>query len=559
MNIPRRALVLFAPSTRIHARPSRRAFSTTTEEATLTAWYDAEPKKTRTRPGTAAQLNGASTGAQRPEPGATRPPLQPYELSQRLIRTCQRGDAELAWTMLQRAPRNAQNIKVWNTLIQQCMEAKKYRLAFQVFTDLKRRSFTPSIRTYATMMGGYATIDDWSAFTKQLAFVHSIYDQLKTHLDESPASLTDPAGDSGISFILYPIALYISILGKAGLYQKAFDVFHELDNDGPMAPHPKVYSSLLCALADRLDNADPEIAAQTVSDGKYVWRRMLRTIEKQPSFTIEPRAIESITKVLSRGEVADHKLLFDILRDYCGLPRPGEKRVPVKTLPSDWQLKEILDGCIAAGRADMAVHYAQTFMDDIELRPALRGPHLHKLVQAHLILAREGITSSARSENVAAWVEWMVAQGGDDLVPHKFTIASALELCSRCADMSSALRIARALLENPVNHTMSAGAWVHLFRAALVAPPEDKAQCLDLLCKHHRPNVWEMPASFDKMPHREKKDNVSLSLFIVQMLRTMLPEPAPGSVDPADVARYKRWSRLRERVVAFLDKSRSRS
>lgn len=69
-----------------------------------------------------------------------RPLLQPYELSGRLIALCKRGDVDLAFTMLQSAPRNAQNIKVWNTLILQCMEAKKYKLAYRVFTDV--RSFT---------------------------------------------------------------------------------------------------------------------------------------------------------------------------------------------------------------------------------------------------------------------------------------------------------------------------------------------------------------------------------------------------------------------------------
>jgi hypothetical protein len=66
-----------------------------------------------------------------------RPLLQPYELSRRLIGLCQQGDVDLAVTALQQAPRNAQNIKVWNTIIQQCMDAKKYNLAYSVFTDVR--------------------------------------------------------------------------------------------------------------------------------------------------------------------------------------------------------------------------------------------------------------------------------------------------------------------------------------------------------------------------------------------------------------------------------------
>jgi pentatricopeptide repeat protein len=63
--------------------------------------------------------------------------LEPYELSRRVIALCQRGDVDLAVTALQKAPRNAQNIKVWNTIIQQCMEARKFNLAYSVFTDVR--------------------------------------------------------------------------------------------------------------------------------------------------------------------------------------------------------------------------------------------------------------------------------------------------------------------------------------------------------------------------------------------------------------------------------------
>src|SRR5712672_3164042 len=99
---------------------------------------------------------------------------------------------------------------------------------------MKRRGFLPNVRTYATMMSGYATVDDWRRLTQQLDSVHSVYGQLRQHLERTRNSTDDPAGESSASFILYPIALYISILGKAGKYQKAFDVFHELDTGGSL-------------------------------------------------------------------------------------------------------------------------------------------------------------------------------------------------------------------------------------------------------------------------------------------------------------------------------------
>ncbi|KAH9965866.1 hypothetical protein BC827DRAFT_1094939, partial [Russula dissimulans] len=216
--------------------------------------------------------------------------------------------------------------------IQQCMGAKRYRVAYSVFTDMKRRGFMPNLRTYATLMSGYAAIEDWGPFTMQLEYVHSVYGKLKQHVEKSPNHpVDDPSSyeSRDASFVLYVTRLYISVLGKVGLHQKAFDVFHALDTDGPLAPDPIVYGSLLTVLADRVRStpggADgAETVAQTVSNAKYVWRRHVRSLEKHPEQVVTPRSVESIIRVLSRGGPSDHELMLDILRDFCGLPRPRE-------------------------------------------------------------------------------------------------------------------------------------------------------------------------------------------------------------------------------------------
>jgi hypothetical protein len=115
----------------------------------------AGPKSPRSRPSTARTRTAATDSVRSAKfSAAPRPPrssaeeapshgnrkrslLQPYELSRRLITLCESGDVDLAVTTLQRAPRNAQNIKVWNTLVQKCMDAKKYKLAYKVFIDVR--------------------------------------------------------------------------------------------------------------------------------------------------------------------------------------------------------------------------------------------------------------------------------------------------------------------------------------------------------------------------------------------------------------------------------------
>ncbi|KAI0005077.1 hypothetical protein BJV74DRAFT_792927 [Russula compacta] len=554
------ATLAFASSSRLAALKISRSTLTTQSKSLGGKLQPAGSRRKATSPPpslAATDLQSSAITSSQTQTGE-RPLLQPYELSGRLIALCKRGDVDLAFTMLQNAPRNAQNIKVWNTLILQCMDAEKYKLAYRVFTDMKRRGFVPNIRTYTTMMSGYASVEDWELCPKQLGLVHSIYGQLTQHLKNSPNLVDDPVGESGASSILYPIALYISILGKAGKNQKAFDVFHKLDTDGPLAPHPKVYSSLLCVLADRVDMADAEAeaVAQSVSDAKYVWRRLMRSLDRQPQHYIEPRSVEAMINVLSRGEPSDHELMFDILRDICGLPRPNEARPPLppKVKPTTWILTEVLKSCVTAGHPAMAVHYAQSVIDARELRPLLRPWHLYRMLHAQILLAKEGLNSPARSENAVVWVEWMVAQGNES-VPKTPVLLSALRLCYLCQDAPSALRIARVMLEGPLHGLMPPTAWTYLFRLANVTSPDTKRQCLELLNTHRSVlDIWSSSSAIEQLEPREKKAHASLAFCIIQALRTDPPSPGHDGAerpDAAELEQYMAWSDLRRRAELF--------
>jgi hypothetical protein len=448
---------------------------------------------------------------------------------------------------------------------------------------MKRRGFVPNVRTYATMMSGYATVDDWSPLTTQLGLVHSVYEQLRQHLKRTRNLIDeDPAGESSeASFILYPIALYISILGKAGKYQKAFDVFHELDTGGPLAPHPKIYSTLLSVLAERVNatDAEAEVIAQSVSQAKYIWRRHMRSFDKQPEHDVHPRSIEAMVKLLSRGDPPDHELMFDILRDICGLPSLSDGRRPSTPSSSPkkkvglttWMLNEILDGCIAAGRPEMAVHYAQSVMDTRELRPIFRAWHLHKLLRAHVLLAKKGSATSSRAENVAAWVEWTQdpTRESKETTPNERTIISAVELCYRSKDVHSALRIARAMEGLPTGMHGATGssslplkAWEYLFRLATVAGQDEKRRCFEFLNSYGSSilDVWESTlAAIERLAPIEEKAHISLAL---QVLKTVLQSPsdheAAGKENPPDGTDLEAWSDIRKRAQSFLEKTRSR-
>ncbi|TFY75742.1 hypothetical protein EWM64_g8271, partial [Hericium alpestre] len=232
--------------------------------------------------------------------------------------------------MLKTSPNDAQNVKVWNTLIQQCMSAGKYKLAYSLFVDMGRRGFKPSFRTYGTMMSGYARIEDWSQYSKQLENVDAVYQRMIDYLQSS----RDLSRSERPTY-LFPVALYIEILGNAGRQQDAFDVFHELPQDGLLAPNDKIYSSLLSAVAKRAPSSDsPEdkesARSQSINEVTYVWRRIARSSELDPDFTLTVRAVEAAISVLATGKADEQKLLFEIIREYFGLTRPTEAGVTPK-------------------------------------------------------------------------------------------------------------------------------------------------------------------------------------------------------------------------------------
>jgi hypothetical protein len=63
--------------------------------------------------------------------------LEPYVLSERLQKLCSEGKVDGAVVMLKNAPLDAQNTPVWNTLIWECMKARRFQLSYQLFVDVR--------------------------------------------------------------------------------------------------------------------------------------------------------------------------------------------------------------------------------------------------------------------------------------------------------------------------------------------------------------------------------------------------------------------------------------
>lgn len=62
--------------------------------------------------------------------------LEPHVLSVRLKKLCNANQIDAAVALLKSSPLDAQNTPVWNTLIWECMKAKRFKLGYQLFIDV---------------------------------------------------------------------------------------------------------------------------------------------------------------------------------------------------------------------------------------------------------------------------------------------------------------------------------------------------------------------------------------------------------------------------------------
>lgn len=308
---------------------------------------------------------------------------------------------------------------------------------------MKRRGFTPTFFTFITMMAGYSKVEDWQGRTKQLDNVHTLmanFDQFVKRAKES--------GDvKGMNSD--PTALYIRVLGDAHLYQKMFDVFNEMDADGPFATDSRTYSAILHALSERYPRGEMSLEAsnaQKASDAKLVWKQMLKASEKL-GFTPDSHVIVAMLRCLARGRPPHVLFAQDIIHEWCGLSKPGESQLPPVISVDPHVIGAILTVCNVNNKYRLAVHYVQQIMDRA-LLPGETVPldreNMEQVLQSYTYLAALGSMSEA--DQALETLQWMLRQEvlnpaiAYKLRPRLETYSLVLIACWRGADWKSAIR-----------------------------------------------------------------------------------------------------------------------
>ncbi|KAJ7276380.1 hypothetical protein B0H12DRAFT_1085067 [Mycena haematopus] len=365
--------------------------------------------------------------------------LEPHVLSGRLKKLAEQNQLDLAVAMLKNAPLAAQNTPVWNTLIWESLKAKRFKLAYDLFIDMKRRGFSPTTRTFQTMFSGYARIELWAAHTKQLEHARSLYKAYKRHIEVVKQS--DPTSSE---LSIDPLAAYITILGNSGQFEEMFVLFYSLEEEGPLAADKFIFTAMFQALSTTRPGLTSAQYLKNATDAKVLWAQVLKASQKS-GLEIDAFVVTAAVIALSKGRSSEQQLAFELVREYFGLVTSGESPVHGKMPLTRHGLAAALLLCNNSQKPAECIHIFQQVMK----RPSASGgvdlidrAHVEEVLKARMALAAPGFSQSS-----VETLEWMLRQekqshGGiaQRIRPGVTTYNLVLLACWRGLDWNSATK-----------------------------------------------------------------------------------------------------------------------
>ena len=306
---------------------------------------------------------------------------------------------------------------------------------------MKRRGFTPNIRTYNCLLFGLSRIEDWEEYNLQFKNAQTLWQgflQYIERLKEIDPKHRDIASD--------PAASYITILAANKEYNAMFDVLNDLDQEGPFSPTEFTYSKVLQVIAHRsqLTPGDKEnVAYRNASDAKLVWKDLTKRAVKNPELVSNP-VILYLLKALMKGRPADQLYAFDLVRDYFGLSKPGEEAPQMRIGLTPKTLDAVLLLCLATQKYRLCIHYVQQLIDEAITNGGkciVDHGHMDKVLQSYAAMTTAG--SVGESDRAVETIEWMhqYRAFGWDVEPKASTYGWGLMTCWRGGDWANAARI----------------------------------------------------------------------------------------------------------------------
>jgi pentatricopeptide repeat protein len=289
------------------------------------------------------------------------------------------------------------------------------------------------------MMKGYRSVENWEPLSKILENVHTVYEEYLEHANG--LKKIDTPDSSAFN-------MYLRVLGKAGLFQKMFDVFNQMHDEGPFIPQGRTYVEMLVELSDRrtIPGLGPlQVVQKNASDARYLWKIYSKDVE-EGRVTPDVQAINIFLRALVYGTPSDNLVAFDIIREYIGLSKPGEEPLKPRVLVNGPLLSTVFDVALAARRPKAAIHFLQQVIDqpvpEGTTRPITSG-HIGQVLYAYTELASRG--SFGESQHALNIIEWTLRASIEDpsyvdIAPDIRVYRNAFCCFWRSSDWPSAIR-----------------------------------------------------------------------------------------------------------------------
>ncbi|OCH87910.1 hypothetical protein OBBRIDRAFT_837024 [Obba rivulosa] len=369
--------------------------------------------------------------------------LRPYVLMGRLQSLCDKGELDEARKMLLNAPLDAKRVKHFNLLIKTAGALGKHNEMYDIYIEMKRRGFVPNSSSYYTLFAGYGTIEDWDHRTKQITQVDNAFESYKSYV----ATISEQDVESPLLSVA-PFNIYIKILGATKQYEKLYDVYYAMPQDGPLSPDVKAFTFLFEALVEtkKESGSMQQIRPQNISFAKVLWRNILKKLETTPGFKLDSHLIRAALRVFRAGSAIDQTFAFDVIcRDTLGLAKPGETAPPPKVELTEFIIRQVIALCNGMQRWRLAVHFAQQIINK-PLEDGEDSVVTRNIVDEVLFAYANLGTMGSMNEPTQALsvLEWAIRQNalqrGDALEPQITTFTRVLATCWRSGDWASASR-----------------------------------------------------------------------------------------------------------------------
>ncbi|KAF8311165.1 hypothetical protein DL93DRAFT_2229813 [Clavulina sp. PMI_390] len=542
-------------------------------------------------------------------PSTRPPPPTPYEFAQIINDLGSRGEIDRAIEITKRSALDSQSTPVWNSLLKHILVAGRYKLSYEVFTDMKRRGFKPDLRTYHTLLSGYSKDPNIALFPKAIQRANQVYAQYETFCESQPRG--------SVQLSPKPANAYLSCLAAAGQYEDMFDVFGNMPPRGPTSPDLATYTILINAvhhrrtlhngLEDAPEGSSENVTTRNAADVAVLWKQ-LKASSERTGFTIDSYAIAPTIFALSKGAPESQEEAFSIIHDYLGLSPDADTPAKRWKVPMSSQiLKGVLELCIASNNHQRCIHYVESLIERRALMETatLNNEHMLYVLQSLSVLAEGDPKNARESLRVIRWMIRQEREGGWrlGLRPNCRAYMFAFLACRRSLDWQTATKLFEQMsgyrmvdftvahgAEPPMNRDVPSRFEILpdptimnlMLRTAYLSSldPKDSSKLLDpsslyacfRIISHFGPEHFFSPipvsraalAKDSSRTHREREVNQNrLAQSMVEMIDAMeqfrrQSGSSTGEVTPPTDVEWTQWKEMKRQAIAVIKQFHSR-